>query len=138
MKQVSELLKADDTFGAWKLLYSLSDYDDLDAGISRELAARVENFWNTDRTKNGLELANTQLRSDAATAVHNADLDAQDLQYAQDQQLQKAKQGSQGNGSNANASNTTNSPLLNPDADPIAAEAALMPTMVAPCKTRWR
>ena len=51
-----------DIFGAWKMLYCLSEYEDLDAGISRELANRVENFWNTDRTKNGLEVANDKLR----------------------------------------------------------------------------
>jgi len=129
MAQVTQTLKAGDSFGAWKILYSLSEYQDLDAGISRELAARVETFWNTDRTKNGLEMANTKYRNDAATATHNADLDAQDLKYQQDQQLQKTKQGGSSNGSNASASNTTNSPLLNPDADPVAAEAALMPTM---------
>jgi len=129
MKLVSDTLKAGDTFGAWKLLYSLSEYQDLDAGISRELAARVETFWNTDRTKNGLELANNQLRGNIETYNHNADMDADELKYQEDQTLQKTKKGSSSSSSNASASNTTNSPLLNPDADPTAAEAALMPTM---------
>jgi hypothetical protein len=127
MQQVSDMLKEGDTFGAWKILYSLGDYEDLDAGISRELAARVETFWNTDRTKNGLELANNQYRSDAETATHNADLDAQDLQEEQQQQQQKPGQGNSNNSSGNSA--TTNSPLLNVDADPVAAEAAMMPTM---------
>ncbi len=127
MQQVSASLKAGDTFGAWKLLYSLGTYEDLDAGISRELAARVETFWNTDRTKNGLEIANNKYRSDIETANHNADLDAQDLQEQQD--LQNAKPGKAVASTDASASNTTNSPLLNPDADPVAAEAALLPTM---------
>jgi len=69
MKQVSDMLKANDTFGAWKILYSLGEYQDLDAGISRELAARVETFWNTGRTKNSLEIANNKYRSDAETAT---------------------------------------------------------------------
>jgi len=131
MKQVSDLLKANDTFGAWKLLYSLSDYEDLDAGISRELAARVENFWNTDRTKNGLEIANSQLRSDEQTAIHNADLDAQDM--AEDQALnpQKNAKGNSGNSNNSNVANATNSAPDGPDVDPAAAEAALMPTMAS-------
>jgi len=131
MTQVSALLKQGDAFGAWKLLYSLGEYKDLDAGISRELAARVENFWNTDRTKNGLELANNKLRGDIETANHNADLDAEDLAYDQSQTVGKNKPTSSSSGSNASNSNTTNSPLLNPDADPVAAEAALMPTMGA-------
>jgi hypothetical protein len=128
MTQISDTLKAGDSFGAWKILYSLSGYTDLDAGISRELAARVETFWNTDRTKNNLELANNKYRSDAETATHNADLDAQDLQEEQQQEQQKV--GNKGTAStDASTSNTTNSPLMNPDADPVAAEAALMPTM---------
>jgi hypothetical protein len=127
MQQVSDMLKAGDSFGAWKILYSLGTYEDLDAGISRELAARVETFWNTDRTKNSLELANNQYRSDAATATHNADLDAQDQQEQQD--LQNSKPGKDVSRTDASASNTTNSPLTSPNADPVAAEAALMPTM---------
>jgi hypothetical protein len=127
MKQVSDTLKAGDAFGAWKILYSMSDYEDLDAGISRELAARVETFWNTDRTKNGLELANTQLKNNIDTYNHNADLDARDL--AEEQAESNSKPGKGTASTDASASNTTNSPLLNPDADPTAAEAALMPTM---------
>jgi len=129
MQQVSDTLKAGDTFGAWKILYSLGSYEDLDAGISRELAARVESFWNTDRTKNGLEMANNQLRDNIETYNHNADLDAQDLlEQEQDQQKQQKGKGGSGNSSNS-ASNATNSALQSPDADPAAAEAALMPTM---------
>ena len=131
MTKISETLKAGDSFTAWKMLYALGDYQDLDAGISRELAARVETFWNTNRTKNGLEIANTKLRSDVDTYDHNADMDAEDLQEQQLQQQQKIGKGSSGGGSTASSSNTTNSPLLNPDADPTAAEAALMPTMGA-------
>jgi hypothetical protein len=133
MKQISEMLKASpnpDTFGAWKLLYSLSDYDDLDAGISKELASRVENFWNTDRTKNGLEAANDNLRNQAEAAVHNGDMDAQELKYQEEEDRNKAKS-TKGASNNNSASNATNSALSSPDADPAAAEAAVMPTMGA-------
>jgi hypothetical protein len=132
MAAISATLKAGDSFGAWKQLYALGDYQDLDAGISRELAARVETFWNTDRTKNGLEIANDKLRDNIQTYDHNADLDAQDLQEQQNLQNLKNSGGKGGNNNtnnNTTQSNTTNSPLLNPDADPVAAEAALMPTM---------
>ena len=44
MKAVSETLKAGDTITAWKLLYELGDYTDLDAGISRELAEARREF----------------------------------------------------------------------------------------------
>jgi hypothetical protein len=131
MKQVSDTLKAGDAFGAWKILYSMSDYTDLDAGISRELAARVENFWNTDRTKDGLEMANTRLRDDASKAIHNADLDAQDLAEQQAEQGSKAGKGNNSGGSGVSASNTTNSPLMNINADPTAAEAAVDPTLAS-------
>ncbi len=127
MALVSQSLKAGDSFGAWKLLYSLGTYQDLDAGISRELAARVENFWNTDRTKNGLARDNAKYADDAAKAIHNGDLDAQDLA---EQQNPKSKGGG-GGGQNPSASNTTNSPMMNVNADPTAAEAALEPTMAA-------
>jgi hypothetical protein len=129
MQSVSDTLKSGDTFGAWKILYSLGDYQDLDAGISRELAHRVETFWNTDRTKNGLELANGKLRDNIETSNHNADLDAQDLAEQQAELNAKASKGSSSGGTSASSSNTTNSPLLNVNADPTAAEAALMPTM---------
>jgi hypothetical protein len=133
MQKVSDSLKQGDIFGAWKLLYALGDYQDLDAGISRELAARVETFWNTDRTKNGLEIANSQLRNNIDTYNHNADMDAADIQYDNDQKLQKVAKGNNSNNnnnaSNSSTSNATNSALQSPDADPDASEAALMPVM---------
>jgi hypothetical protein len=129
MSSVSTMLKAGDTFGAWKTLYSLGEYQDLDAGISRELAARVEAYWNTDRTKNKLEIANDQFRDDAKKAIHNGDLDAQDLAEEQEEQGAKAQKSSSGGGDNVSASNTTNSPLNSPNVDPVAAEAAIEPML---------
>ncbi len=141
MQQVSAMLRQgpdQDIFGAWKILYSLGEYQDLDAGISRELAVRVENFWNTGRTKNGLEAANDKLRDNIATATHNADLDATDLKYQQEQDMMKAPKGNNNSNGNANnnsntnaVSNATNPSLLGPDADPAAAEALVMPTMTS-------
>jgi len=133
MVSVTTLLKQADAFGAWKVLYSLGDYQDLDAGLSRELAAKVEAFWNTNRTKNGLEIANNQLRDDIRTYNHNADLDAQDLQteaaLSPQKNTNKSNNQNSGSSSGVSASNTTNSPLNSPDADPAAAEAAVLPAM---------
>ncbi|MCE0522104.1 MAG: hypothetical protein LV480_04260 [Methylacidiphilales bacterium] len=129
MQLVSDTLKAGDAFGAWKILYSLGDYQDLDAGISRELAHRVEAFWNTDRTKNGLEMANTQLRNNIDTYNHNADLDAQDLHDQEIEDAQKLGKSGGSKSSSSGNSSATNSTILNVDADPAAAEAAVMPTM---------
>lgn len=134
MQQISAMLKANnpDIFGAWKMLYSLGSYQDLDAGISRELASRVEAFWNTDRTKNGLEVANSKLRSDIETYNHNADLDADELVYQAGQTVGKQKSASSSGGSGGTSvSNATNTALIGPDVDPAAAEAAVMPTMGA-------
>jgi len=138
MAQVSETLKANDTFTAWKMLYALSEYKDLDAGISRELAHRVESIWNSDRTQTGLAKTNDQLQDNIETYDQNADLIAdelhtQDLQERQQQQGSNGKNngnsGNQTQANNTNQTNTTNSPLLNPNADPDLASAATMPTM---------
>jgi len=133
MKQISAMLRQgpdQDIFGAWKLLYSLSEYEDLDAGISKELCNRVENFWNTDRTKNGLEAQNNKYRSDIETANHNADLDAADQAEQQASIAAKNRTKSGGStGDGVSQGNATNSPLMNINADPTAAEAAVMPTM---------
>ena len=79
LAQVSVALKGNDSFGAWKILYALSEYPDLDAGISRELANRVEGIWTSNRTQNGLAASNEKLRNDIDTHVHNADEIAQEL-----------------------------------------------------------
>jgi hypothetical protein len=129
MAQVTDALKAGSTFTAWKLLYAMSEYKDLDAGISRELANRVEAIWNTGKTEGGLEVANDKLRDNIDTYTHNADLVADDLH--QEDLTEKAKGGNGGQANNQNNSNATNSALLNPMADPVSAEAAEEPTMGA-------
>jgi hypothetical protein len=130
MDQVTELLKSGSTFPAWKLLYSMSDYTDLDAGISRELAHRIEAIWNSDKTQSGLEIANAKLRDNLDTQIHNADLTANDL-HQQDLEENARQGGQRGGGGNqtSNSSASTNSPLTMPNADPIAAEASMLPQM---------
>jgi tetratricopeptide (TPR) repeat protein len=132
MQQVSDLLKSGQTFGAWKVLYSMSDYTDLDAGISRELAHRIEAIWNSGRTQNNLEIANTKLRSNLDTDIHNADQTADDLhQQALEENSKPGRQGGGGSGIAQNNSSITNSALSLPNADPIAAEASMLPQMGA-------
>jgi tetratricopeptide (TPR) repeat protein len=126
MSQVSDTLKAGDIFGAWKMLYALGDYKDLDAGISRELANRVEAIWNNDQNTNTIEIANAKLRDNVETSDHNADLIADDLRQEEEDQQQKNKGG---NSSSVSSQNASNSPLISPNADPAAAEAEVMPTM---------
>ena len=132
MVSVTDTLKTGNTFAAWKILYSLGDYQDLDAGISRELAARVEAFYNTDRTKGDLEIANSKLRDNIDTYNHNADLDAQDMAEAPQNQAQNpAAKGGSSSSSSTSTANATNTALDSTEADPAAAEAAVMPTMAS-------
>ncbi len=80
LSEVSEMLKqGDDIFAAWKMLYALSEYQDLDAGVSRELANRVEAVWNTVRTNDGLDAKNDKIQRDIAMSDRNADLIAEEL-----------------------------------------------------------
>ena len=128
MTTISATLKAGDPFTAWKMLYELSTYRDLDAGISRELAARVESYWNTDRTKNKMEIANNKYRDDAQKAIHNGDLDARDLAEQQQAQADKASKGGKNSSSGSTGNNSTNSTTqIGPNVDPVAAEAQLEP-----------
>ena len=78
--QLMELLKqGDQPFAAWKVLYALSEYKDLDAGISRELANRVEAVWNTDQTNSSLKVKNNSLRNTINNSDRNADMHAEEL-----------------------------------------------------------
>ena len=135
MQQVRDTLSTGDIFGAWKILYAMGDYQDIDAGISRELAHRVEAIWNTDRTANGLEQANDKLRGNIDTYDHNADMIADDIKHTEQEDAQKGGSGksssssSSGGGGSSSGSGAANSALANVNADPTAAEAAMMPTM---------
>jgi tetratricopeptide (TPR) repeat protein len=87
MSDLSEMLKrGDDTFAAWKMLYALSEYEDLDAGISRELANRVEAVWNTVRTNDGLDARNDKIEQDIDMSDRNADMIAQELRTEEQEQ----------------------------------------------------
>jgi hypothetical protein len=81
MDALSGLLKQDDgdIFAAWKMLYALGEYQDLDAGISRELASRVEAVWNTVRTNEGLDAKNDRIQREVEMSDRNADLIAAEL-----------------------------------------------------------
>ena len=133
MQEVSDTLRSGDTFGAWKILYAMGDYTDIDAGISRELANRVEAIWNTDRTANDLEQANTKLRDNIETYDHNADMIADDIKHQEIEDQQKggshSSSSSSGGSNGTSGSGAANSALANVNADPTAAEAAMMPTM---------
>lgn len=74
MKQVSTLLRDNQIFPAWRQLHELADYTIIDAGISRELANRVESIWNTDRATLNIDRENEEIRKGVKSANRNADL----------------------------------------------------------------
>lgn len=74
MKQVSTLLRDRQIFPAWKQLHELADYTMIDAGISRELANRVESIWNTDKASANIDQKNEAIRKDVKTSNRNADM----------------------------------------------------------------
>jgi hypothetical protein len=95
LTQLSEMLKqGDDAFAAWKMLYALSEYQDLDAGISRELANRVEAVWNTVRTNDGLDAKNEKIEHEIETSDRNADLIATELRTEDEEQQARVGEGS--------------------------------------------
>jgi tetratricopeptide (TPR) repeat protein len=88
MNELSELLKqGDDAFAAWKMLYALSEFQDLDAGISRELANRVEAVWNTVHTNDGLDQRNDKIQHEIDLADRNADMIAEELRIEEQDRL---------------------------------------------------
>ncbi len=79
MSQISELLREGDVFEGWKQLYNLSDYGVIDAGISRELANRIESIWTAGTASRRIDQRNTALRDQASAANRNADLISEDV-----------------------------------------------------------
>lgn len=75
--QISKLLRDKKLFEAWKQLFVLADNEDIDAGLSRELANRIESVWNADTTINRISNTNTKLKDDIDTANRSADMMAE-------------------------------------------------------------
>jgi hypothetical protein len=99
--QLAEMLRrGNDTFAAWKMLYALSEYQDLDAGISRELANRVEAVWNTVRTNGGIDQKNSNLAHEVDMSDRNADMIAEELRTEEDERQGRA--GGTGNNKKTN------------------------------------
>jgi hypothetical protein len=106
MKKVSTLLRDNLVFPAWKELHDLADETTIDAGISRELANRVESIWNTGRANLNLDQKNEKLRKDVKTANANADLMSESIMDKEVELERKRNQGNrQQKGSQNNAPN---------------------------------
>jgi len=94
MKEVSTLLRDNQIFTAWKKLHDLADYTIIDAGISRELANRVESIWNTDKASVNIDRKNEAIRKDVKTSNRNADMMSERIL---DQEIEYQRKLNQGN-----------------------------------------
>ena len=100
MKEVATLLRDQRIFEGWKKLHDLGDFTIVDAGISRELANRVESIWNTDKATAHIDRQNEEIRKGVKTSNRNADMLSErvrndDIEY-QRRLRQGNRQGEQG------------------------------------------
>ena len=80
MNTVIDLLHQRKTTQAWQKLYQLAKYQTIDAGVSWELANRIESIWNANETKYQITQQNTQLQKQSDTDNRNADMDSENVQ----------------------------------------------------------
>jgi len=95
-----QLLREGKAVDAWKHLLVLAEYREIDAGVSWELANRIESIWNADRTTALLASRNEEMRKEIGQATRNADylsdrIREEDLEYQR-----RSKQGRQKEQSN--------------------------------------
>ena len=74
VERVHEELKTKRPVYALGKLVELTEYEDLDAGVSYELANRIESIWNLDKAIVRLEQQNTSLRENINTMNRSADM----------------------------------------------------------------
>ncbi len=98
IQKVTDLLQANNAFGAWKQLHQIGQDQKIDAGIARELANRVEVVWMTDKTTNRIGQNSNDLKNSIKTASWNADATSLRVRERDDQRAQSLNQFG-GNGS---------------------------------------
>ena len=95
MNNVIDLLHQRKTTQAWQQLYQLAKYQSIDAGVSWELANRIESIWNAGQTKNEIAQQNSQLQQQSDTDNRNADMDSDDVK---DKELEYQRRLKEANG----------------------------------------
>ena len=126
LQQVSELLRANRIFDAWKGLFTLAQYDSIDAGVSRELANRVESIWNIGRASDNIDRTNQQLKNNIGESNRNADVMSGNIR---EQDIILARQANAGNRGGRQAPNAAASPGAGiPTGVPAAGRNAAPPT----------
>jgi len=105
--KVVQLLRGGKTTEAWKELYKLAEYQNIDAGVSLELANRIESIWNADRTSSQLDKKNEQLRREIDSANRNADMMSNEIRQ---DEIEFQKKMRSGGGSKQQPANNGGSP----------------------------
>lgn len=106
MKKALELLRENRTTEAWRQLYKMADYQQIDAGVSWELANRIESIWNADKTNNKLDKTNDKLRQDVEIANRNADMLSESVQARDARNQVNSNQGNKRQSSTASEGGT--------------------------------
>lgn len=58
---------------AWRELHTMAEFEDVDAGMSRELANRIENIWGVNRNTDAVALQNQKLEEQAKQTARGVD-----------------------------------------------------------------
>jgi len=122
MKKVSGYLRENKLVEAWKELHTLADYQIIDAGISRELANRVEAIWNMDRASVSLAQRNRDLQRQVKTTNWNADKLSERIRAEELAYQRQLNQGSRQRGQPSNLP-SGGAPMV-PDANPAGGGGA--------------
>lgn len=93
IQSLSYLVQSNQLFEAWEQLHQLAEYQAVDAGISRDLANRVESIWNMDKASADLARRNEKLRKDVGSANSNADLISDQVMEKQIEYQRKLNRG---------------------------------------------
>ena len=107
MSNVIDLLHQKKTAQAWQQLYQLAKYQSIDAGVSWELANRIESIWNAGQTKDQIAQQNDQLQKQSDTDNRNADMDSDDIK---DKELDYQRRLKEANGPNTKPSQQSQNP----------------------------
>jgi hypothetical protein len=133
MQNVIDLLHQKRTTEAWQQLYQLAKYQSIDAGVSWELANRIESIWNANQTKDQIAQQNNQLQQQSDTDNRNADMDSDDIK---DKELDYQRRLKDANGptnkSSQNQSQSPNGGVPQMPQMPQMPQGDSTPTMTAP------
>jgi tetratricopeptide (TPR) repeat protein len=123
MQRVSDLLLANRTIDAWKELFVLARFDTVDAGVSRELANRIESIWNNGRASDHLDQNNARLANDIKQSNRNADLMSERIRQQDIIYGREAGQGGHGKTASARSAPNGGVPMANSPGDDGGAPA---------------